>query len=448
MLVFQNDESDSGEWGITGLRIFRDMRGLYISPMLFIVLNIVTRIIFANGDLVDKYVITLKSGTSSTNLQSPVDYSANRNYEWIIEAPVGMALTLQISTASLIFSTFSVYSCLTESCADTKKLDDDDQGNYDKSYFWASTRYMFVNASVFEGDELTAQVSPSCPKIGYFPNEAGNCQRCISCDPHAFTPNTTCDGGSLHDFAGYCQCGIGYVGTGYRCWPCLPVCPYYSECTLNSMSIPTCTCISGFYGDGYNCAYCSRCDSSSSTPGATCADGSTADVVCGQCSQGKYGDGTYCYPCTSTCGPLSTTPGALCPQGSLTDTPVCACISGYYGDGMQCTKCSVCDSNANKTGSCAGSSDVTCTCNIGYYGDGVTCTILPTTPQWIVDLAITFGVLAVVGSVVAMRLGLVGWIARFESEAQFKSASKFKFRIAMCALLGVCVLLFPLCFAI
>ena len=31
---------------------------------------------------------------------------------------------------------------------------------------------MVVNASVFEGDEFTAQISPSCPKIGYFANEA------------------------------------------------------------------------------------------------------------------------------------------------------------------------------------------------------------------------------------------------------------------------------------
>ena len=55
----------------------------------------------------------------------------------------------------------------------------------------------------------------------------------------------------------------------------------------------------------------------------------------------------------------------------------------------------------------------------------------PKTPEWIVDLAIAFAAFAAVSSILAVRLGLVERLAKFETEDEFKTASKFKFRVEL-----------------
>ena len=356
-----------------------------------------------------------------------------------------MALTLDASQYSNFGSSASVKSCLSVSCNDATDLGT--LSYWSTGPFWSSTGYLHVIPNVGYGS-FEAQVGPSCPQQGYFLNTSGSCVKCKLCDPNSYTPNKTCSAGAYQDDSTSCTCAYGYSGDGYNCWKCSPSCDYDATCILSKAG-PVCVCKEGYYGDGRTFSYCSRCSYSSTTPGATCKAGSTSDTAC-QCQNGTYGDGSYCYTCYKTCSEFSTTPGASCPPGSKTDAAVCACKDGYYGDGMQCTPCSVCDANANATGSCMGGSvaDVSCTCNSGFYGDGKTCKKLPETPKWIVDLAIAFGVFAAVGSILSIRMGLVDKLAKFETEAQFRSASKFKFRIALIALLGVCVLLYPLFSAI
>jgi hypothetical protein len=195
--------------------------------------------------------------------------------------------------AYLPINHFSVQMCLSQSCTNTTYLTKDSDSYFlSGQLIWASTGRMLVSVSMsfVTSKGFTAEVSPSCPKIGYFlKGTTSPCQKCRSCDHNSYSPDETCPAGSLEDFTGYCQCQSGYFGDGDFCWTCSQQCSYSGTCTLTP-SGPKCICNRGYYESGDRCLPCKTCPSESTTPGATYAvgTGSTADIQVCKCKAGTY----------------------------------------------------------------------------------------------------------------------------------------------------------------
>jgi hypothetical protein len=251
------------------------------------------------------------------------------------------------------------------------------------------------------------QYNPSCKDS---PPGPGQCMLCKVCDSNAMEEDM-CNGNAT--VQNKCTCKPGYYGDGEVCNKCTPgPCPvgtYLSqECSSTSDKV---------------CLDCSVCDSHADVSGSCPGPQGNTNVVCNcrdnyynynngclECSAFTCPEGFYKSPCTATsdmmcksCSECSLNADVLRSCGAVDDTAdvLCTCRNGFYGDGLQCTQCkqgpcpegsyqkspcnatanmvcahcSVCDNNADASGSCpAGSTtDVTCTCRDNFYGDGTKC---------------------------------------------------------------------------